>query len=764
MTPLVASRAQRIAAALVAAVAAGSGFLPLFAGPGYEQALVIGLVAPSAVAIATALDASEHPLTSPRAAVLRGLASGAGLAALALAIALLHALRAGVCDPLGGVLLFAMGPGAGCLLAGAWGAAAAQLARRRGARGGRRRLVAVLAALAAPIGSVAVALVRFWSAPMIFAFDPFVGYFSGTVYDTVIDPGPAMVSYRLGSLATIVSVLAASRVADARRGGGVTFRPRRASARALALAAVAAVLSLAVWARGASFGHFSTAESIARDLGGKKSGKRCDVVHPAAMRVDEVELLVRDCDEELVAVEKSMGIAGPRRITAYFFRDADEKKRLMGAANTYIAKPWREEVYLQTASYPHPVLGHEIAHVVAGSVGRGPFRVAGALGGLWPNPGLIEGMAEAASPDDDEISDATWTRAMMELGILPPLERVFGFGFFGEASSKAYTIAGAFVGWARDRFGKDKVAAWYGGADPAQAFGAPLAALERDFRAHLGALPVSPDLLATAKARFQRPSIFGRACPHAVDELRKAGDQCRDTGRVGEALDKYARAAALDPADHASRLSAAQLRARLEDRARGRAELSVMSADERLPRTFRDRAEEALGDADWFDGEPARAATHYDVVAKRSLDEDMARTMEVKSLGARDDALRPAIQRLLLGERTTPPDLFVSGLAVGGLVTARPDDALALYLEGRNLGQRSKWREAREALARAEAAGLPTRRLAREAIRMRAIATCALGDRPGAEALRRSLADARAFDQGSGRRAWLERLLDRCAR
>src|SRR6185369_12356527 len=117
--------------------------------------------------------------------------------------------------------------------------------------------------------------------------------------------------------------------------------------------------------------------------------------------------------------------------------------RFMGASSTYIAKPWRAEVYVQRAAYPHPVLGHELAHVVAGSFGRGPFRIAGAVGGLLPNPGLIEGIAVAAAPDDEELEGAQWARAMMDIGILPDMEHVFSLGFLGDASSKSYTLAGA---------------------------------------------------------------------------------------------------------------------------------------------------------------------------------------------------------------------------------------------------------------------------------------------------------------------------------
>ena len=66
----------------------------------------------------------------------------------------------------------------------------------------------MLLALSAPLAGVAVSVYRFVSSPMIFAFDPFVGYFSGSLYDTVIDAGGALVTYRAGSAATLLSVAA----------------------------------------------------------------------------------------------------------------------------------------------------------------------------------------------------------------------------------------------------------------------------------------------------------------------------------------------------------------------------------------------------------------------------------------------------------------------------------------------------------------------------------------------------------------------------
>ena len=72
---------------------------------------------------------------------------------------------------------------------------------------------------------------------------------------------------------------------------------------------------------------------------------------------------------------------------------SEEKKDLIGIGRTLIAKPWRREVYLQMARWPHPVLGHEVVHAVLSEAGRGPFAVAATWGGLIPNPGIIEGAA-----------------------------------------------------------------------------------------------------------------------------------------------------------------------------------------------------------------------------------------------------------------------------------------------------------------------------------------------------------------------------------
>lgn len=768
-----ASRAYVIGAIVVTAAVGAIGWLPLFGGPGYEHALATGLIAPSAAALATAVSVARGRSPSPLASVGHGIAVGITYAALALATALLHAARVGLCELWGALLYFALTAGAGATMGGAWGAAAGELVRAAASRGRVRRVatLAALLALVGPVASVLVSLYRFYSSPMVFAFDPFVGYFGGTLYDTVIDAGTALLTYRLGSLATLTAfALSASLlVRDESRPFGLVLDLRRAKGRVLsALALAAGAASLAISLSGARLGHFSTTESIVHDLGAERHGARCDVVYPSTLREQEAMLLVKDCDEQLAMVERRLGAEGPARVRAFFFRDASDKKRLMGAAYTYIAKPWRREVYLQLGPYPHPVLGHELAHVVAGSFGRGPFRVAGALAGLAPNPGLIEGIAVAGSPNDEDLTDAQWAHAMMKIGILPPMQRVFSFSFFGASSSKSYTLAGAFVSWVGDRWGMDAVRRWYGGGDLRELTGNTWPELDAAFRAHLEGVALPEEAESFARARFTRPSVFGRRCPHLVDATKERANICRDTQRFEEAVRLYDEVLATDPHDFRSRyLRAATLRRHL-DRERGSAELAAIVADEEVPRTFRDRADEALADADLIEGRLGEARARYEALAARTLDEDSRRTLEVKALATTDAAARAAVQALLLGDERRGPDIFVAGVSLGRWLAEGDEETtpLARYLIGRNLVQRGHYERGAEVLDGVIAGAAPTPRIAREALRQRAIAACALSDRPALARVKAAIEGPSDPFHGAsgGRRAAMLRLVDRCAR
>ncbi|HEX3770407.1 MAG TPA: hypothetical protein VHV30_06065 [Polyangiaceae bacterium] len=772
--PLRSLGPRGIASLVVFAGIGAVGFLPLFGGPGYEHALASGVVVPSAAAIATAIEASARDGTddasdAPVACVGRGVATGWLLAGVAFLTAIVHGVRVGICDFWGGAILFLLTAGFGGAMGGAWGAIAAEIARGRR----RRRLIAVLAALAGPIAGIVVSVARFYASPMIFAYDPFFGYFSGTLYDTVVDVRPELWTYRAGSAATLggLALVAAA---------FTRTKPRRFALREggrarvlLGLGGALLVASGAVTVEGAVLGHWQTSSTIAEALGGRASGPRCDVVYPDALLGFQADLLVRDCEEELAADEARLDAHLPGRLTAFVFPDANEKRRLMGAADTSIAKPWRHEVYIQYAPYPHPVLGHEIAHVVSGTFAAGPFHVAG---GVVPNPGLIEGIAVATSPDDDELSDAQWARAMLDIGTLPPTKTLFSLDFLGSSASKSYTVAGAFVGWVLETWTPRVVQRWYAGASIEALTQSSWSALDDKFRAWLRTLPMPPEAQAYARAKFERPSVWARRCPHVVDALDREGDRCRDAHRFARADALYADALARDARDEHARFARARLAAQSTDPAahvEGRSALEAMASAVDAPRTWRDRAQEALADDDLVRGRAREAGEAYRAIAARTLDEDVARTLEVKALAADDPEARQALVDLLLADPGHAQDAWLGAFALGDFAGAStsgsmapPAAPLAQYLAGKNLTSHELYARAVPWLDRAIAGvgALPSARVGREVLRQRGIAACAMRDSDAIDRVKAAVsAPGSPFaDSSGGRRESLLRLLARC--
>jgi tetratricopeptide (TPR) repeat protein len=747
------SRSLRITALCVAVAFFGFGFIPQFGGPGYESALAAGLVLPAAAALCAAFELAARRAT-PLAAFGRGLSLGCALSGLGLLVVLGHGLRVGFCDAAWGIELYLLGPFPGALLAGVWGAAVGLLAFRV-PTGKRQRALCIVGALAAPLCGILVSLGRFYTSPMVFGFDPFFGYFAGPLYDTVIDPFWTLATYRAGTLLTLLGLGAlAAHFDESLRFLGFP-RPW------LSGACGAALLGSALFiAEGTALGHFSTRASIEAALGQQVSGARCDVSYSSGILRRDALLFARDCDAELRADEAYFEIAGPSRVTAFLFANEAEKGRLMGASSTYIAKPWRREIYVQYAAYPHPVVGHELAHVVAGSFGSGPFRVSGPWHGLIPDPGRIEGVAVAASPNDnDDFTLDEWSKTLLDLSLLPPLESVFRLGFLGQNSATAYTVAGAFVAWFHDKFGAASLRRWYGGESVEAVTGKSLKQLESAWRSDLGRVQVAPALLNEARVRFDRPALFGRHCPRIVDKLNGIANQKLGSADTAGARVALAEVLRLDPHHNSAKFELAACAVKDGDEARALQAYAALAASPELAKLEQAGAHEAEGDVELRAGHLAEARRDYDAVAAIAADEDRLRTLDVKRSPV-NELQRRAIVDLLIGDPVLGASFEVAAPRLAEWRAAEPQNGLPPYLLGKNLFGRGRFAEAAEYLDAALASELALPRVEREAWRTRLILACAVGDSASAG---RALAALRN-DAGlsAARRATLERLAQRC--
>lgn len=740
----------------VAVYSAGVGFLPLFAGPSYEAALAAGLVYPSIVAVAVALHTANARLL-PSAALAWGLSTGAVAATVGYGVFLLHGLRAGLCEPLAESALFLLGPWVGTLLAGAWGATAGVLVTLIPGHA-RRAGVAGMLALAGPLACVAVSVWRYYTSPMIFAFDPFVGYFAGTLYDTVIDGVPRLLTYRMGSAASLIAISVVAGAFVRRADGTYSFDVSRRPALST-VGAVAIVGSIVITMEGPSLGHYQTTGSIRAVLGRTAKSERCEVVYALGIRTVHAHALARECDAHVRQIEKYLDVEAPRTVTAFVFADADQKARLMGARDTYIAKPWRNEVYVQYRPFPHPVLGHELVHVIAGTFGQGPFRVSGPAGGWIPDPGRIEGIAVAAAPrDDDDLSLVEWAAAMKKLEVLPELRNVFRLGFLGENSSSAYTVAGAFVSWLEEHHGIEAVRKWYSGQSLEAATGHGLAQLERHFLHVLDTVKVSDAALEVARARFDRPAVFGRRCPHSVDRLLEEAQAMLAGFDAVRAEALYRQVLDLDPANFAARRELAMCAIAGGDVEAGRKQLEALAADTSLTGATAASVEEALGDLALRQGKAAAALSHYDAAKKNLVSDAHLRALDIKRLAA-SSKYRNAIVELLAPDPAVGTDWGAAASALAAWSEADDDDGLADYLLGKNFFARGRWKLAAAHLDRALERKIALRRVRREAARSRILVACALGEKGRVRQL------AEQFEKLGGgveRQAAVRRIAERC--
>ncbi|HKY41258.1 MAG TPA: tetratricopeptide repeat protein [Polyangiaceae bacterium] len=767
----IGSRAERVALLSSAALLTATGFVPQFGGPGYESALMGGIILPAAAAIGAALwlvGRSRQPSAvsdQPFDVLGRGAVLGAIFAVVGVLIATLHGLRTGFCDAPLGYELWATGPGPGAVLGGVWGAAAGLLAGRFK----RVRLAAVLLALLGPLGSIAMGIGRFYTSPMVFGFDPFVGYFAGPLYDTVVDPGNRLISYRIGSLASLLAVATTAfhlEVGEESRRCRWVWRGRPG---VVAAGVLALGVSLGITLSGPRLGHWHTASSIEEGLGRSVEKGRCRLVYSSGVPKPDAERLARECVGHLPQIEAYLGAKGPEHVTVYLFANDAEKGAYMGASRTYIAKPWRAEIYIQAAGFPHPTLGHELAHVVSGAFGPGPFRVAGPLGGLIPDPGRIEGIAVAAAPsEDDDFTLDEWSKALLDLKLLPEMPSIFRLGFITKQSSTAYTVAGAFISWLHETYGAEAVRNWYSGhAIESVTGGKSLSVLDNDFRAHLAKIQLRPELLAMAKARFDRPSIFGRVCPRRIDRDLALAEARLGAGDIRGAREAYQALLKLEQDNTRARLGLAlcDVRDGALDSAIKR--YQVLATDPRLSVLERASALEARGDVNVMAEQPKEAIEAYREVAKIDADEDRQRTLEVKTIAA---LAKPTsgMRLLLIGDPQRGPSWDEAAPALG--LEAASGNPLSQYLLGRNLWLHGRPEAALAAIdealdptaLRPEIVWPPSQRVVREASRLRVLIACSdpkFELAKASDAAKRFLADPGV---PAAKREAVERFVGRC--
>jgi hypothetical protein len=722
----------RVCIGLATAVAGAMCAVPLLAVHGPESALALGILLPpmaawmaaSVTAHARAAGGVKRTGELLEAALLPALC----LLLLPLLVLYVDALRVRNCAPLEGLAFMLLGPGFGVILAslvGVWAGLVLQ---------GRR--MATVGALGVPLLGIALALGRFYATPAIFSYGHFFGFFSGTVYDEDVSIGAALLSLRAASSAWIAGLSLLVTSCTDPVAVRLSLAVLRTRAFGFAVAVSLCALGLVSDGLAPELGHATSVEHVRHALGGELASKRCNLVFPREWSRPDRERLAADCDFRVVQAEQWLGLRHPGRIWVFLFRTPDEKSALMGAANTNIAKPWRGEVYISETSWPNPVLGHELVHVVAAGMGTGPFRISGRLGGLLPEASLIEGVAVAAAWQAQAgLTPHQWARAMLELGMMPRLDQLFGAGFLAQQKRLAYTLSGSLLRFVAERYGKAAVRRAYTRGDLGAAVSLSLPELQTQWHSYLRSLPLSARALGLARARFAGASIFSTVCPHALAQLKTALSSDLSAGDDPSAAQDCQQILGIDPADGATRAALVGVLARLGEGLHAQRELGFMVGPPGVPEPFIALAQQALADAAFRRGDLSRAGTLYDALLAQPADDDTRRLLQVKALAVHGTPTQARLLfELLVGEPGERSD-GATAVHLAYALRSERSDGLPHYLEARQLYFQHRFEPAAQLLQEARARGLPTQELALEALRVQANSRFATGDLPGAQAL-----------------------------
>jgi hypothetical protein len=739
--------------------------VPLLGIQGAESALVLGVVLPPMAAYVAAVQ-TQRLRARPGAGLSELFGDVLGFAALLWLVPFLllglDSLRVRNCSFREGLFFMLLGPGFGIALAALSGSLLGLVSLRR-------RLLPLLAA-GVPIASMLAAIVRFYTGPSIYAYGHFYGFFPGTLYDENIGLTTPLLWLRVATFVWILglSLLIAS-CSDPR---DLRLRPRARPGRALAAVAALACIGFGLICQWYSdeLGHTSSSASVRQALGGELQSTRCRLFFPREWAQKDRARLADDCDFRVEQAETWLATHQPVPVDVYLFRSPQEKYALMGAEGTNIAKPWRNEVYISDLGWPNPVLGHEVAHVVAGNVGRGPFRISGGLAGFWPNPALIEGVATAVAwQAQSGLTPHEWAHAMLELGMIPPLSDLFGAGFLGQQKRLAYTLSGSLLRFVHERWGAAAVARVYASGSLEQGVGQPIAAIDAAWQDELRSQPLAASAAALARARFSGGSILSALCPHVLARLR---DSLRADFGAGDDLgarNGCQQILALDPGDAATRATLVGLLARAGNAAGAQDELTQMER-EHAPAPYVAAAKQTLADQALRQGKSEQALALYNELLAEPLDDDQRRQLQVKTLAAqaaaadggeveraRNRRQAELLFQLLVGE----PGEHVDGAAAVYLMDELRDvrsDGLAMYLEARQLFFQARFVYAAGLLREARARGLPSPSLSAEALRVEAIARLGLGELDAAEQLFRDYAATGTAARASESADYIERI------
>jgi len=299
----------------------------------------------------------------------------------------------------------------------------------------------------------------------------------------------------------------------------------------------------------ADLGYALDREDIQRALGGRYETEHFIIYFPASSAYTQrIERIAEDHEFRYAQLKAWFGHAPEGKLVSYIYPDRERKGALQGARRTLVAKLWLGEMHILYRDYGDTIMKHELAHLFTPRFGSGPLKLS-TKWGLFPNMGLVEGIATAAQWDANAFSPHGWSAAIHALGKAPDMKTILSAGgFWSKHNRTVYTLMGSFCRWLIDTYGMPKFEKAYAYGEFEEVYEQPIETLVADWQAYLKTeVRLEDSDVELARFYFDRPSIFGKVCARSLAERRRQVTLLGKTGRYGEAADIMSSVVADDP-------------------------------------------------------------------------------------------------------------------------------------------------------------------------------------------------------------------------
>ncbi len=605
---------------------------------------------------------------------------------VALTIILLNAFRIKNCNFGEGFLFFLILPTLSCITATAAGLFFNVWIQKR--------WLAYLVYLAFLLISCVPVAINLIFHPPVFAFHPIFGYFPGPIYDFVISITSTLLVARGETLIWALLFLTISiYTCEISRETG--FVPKLQWRNLIQFSAknsfwrITTVCTLVIAIIGiesfsGKLGIRPSRDDVAQALGGYRETEHFEIFYARELEND-IDLFADDCEFRYAQLSDYLQTKSSKKVRAYLYASPEQKKKLIGAGNTYVEDPFGHGFHLHSAGFPHPVLKHELAHVLTAD--WSPWKVS-------LNVGVHEGIAVAADWDEGRLTVHQWAKAMRQLKVAPPLSNVMGIGFWRHASSRSYLLAGSFIRFLVDTYGLDKLKQAFPLGNLSKSYAKDLNVLETEWIKFLSnEVPLQETDIAYAERRLKRGGIFEQVCAHEMAALRNQAWQAYYRNDFTSAIDIFHQMLSDEPENPRTQLGLMYSAFKMGDYKQSTLLAKRMMAD--VNSQYNAEAAQLLGDIFWLQGNTEKALNLYKETVMQATHETVEQSI-LKRIAALSENYTPQSREWL---RTVILPKSSAGRTGSGtkmalllrVIGTEPDSWLAYFLVGELLHKEKTW-------------------------------------------------------------------------